>query len=77
METDRKLICRDCNAHLKLLEEEKRVNHERIKKLEEHRKLELKNPTSEETMKRIERNLQIEYKKRDGITKTMNSKVNF
>jgi len=77
VETDRKLICVDCNAHLKLLEEEKIVNDERIKKLEEHRKSELKNHTSEETMKRIERNLQIEYKKRDGITKTMNSKVNF
>ena len=72
-----KLICVDCNAHLKLLEEEKRVNDERIKRLEEHRKSELKNPTSEETMKRIEHNLQIEYKKRDGIAKTMNSKVNF
>ena len=77
METDRKLICVDCNAHLKLLEKEKRVNDKRIKKLEEHRKSELKNPTSEETMKRIERNLQIEYEKCDGITKTMNSKVNF
>jgi len=77
VEIDRKLICVNCNAHLKLLEEEKRINDERIKKLEEHRKLELKNPTSEETMKRIEHNLQIEYKKRDGITKTMDSKINF
>lgn len=77
METDRKLICVDCKIQLDLLDEEKRVNDERIKKLEEHKRSELKNPTSEETMKRIEYNLQIEYKKRDGIIKTMNSKGMF
>ena len=53
-----------------------------IKKLEEHKKIvepELKNPKSEEdnqrlleTMKRIEKNLQIEYKKRDGIINSIN-----
>jgi len=67
----------DCKIQLDLLDEEKRVNCKRIKKLEEHKKLELKNPTSEETMKRIEHNLQIEYKKRDGINKTINSKLKF
>jgi len=77
VETDRKLICVDCKVQLDLLDKEKRVNDQRIKKLEEHKKSELKNPTSEEIMKRIERNLQIEYKKRDGIIKTMNSKVKF
>ncbi len=77
VETDRKLICVDCKVQLDLLDEEKRVNDARIKKLEEHKKSELKNPTLEETMKRIERNLQIEYKKRDGIIKTMYSKVIF
>lgn len=55
----------------------KKVNDARIKKLEKHKKSELKNPTSEETMKRIEHNLQIEYKKRDGIIKTVNSKTTF
>ena len=67
----------DCKNQLDLLDEEKRVNDKRIKKLEEHKKSELKNPTSEETMKRIEHNLQIEYKKRDGINKTINSKLKF
>lgn len=74
---DRGLICIDCKVQLDLLDEEKRVNDQRITKLEEHKKSELKNPISEETMKRIERNLQIEYKKRDGIIKTMNSKLKF
>ena len=76
-ETDRELICIDCKIQLDLLEEEKRVNHERIKKLKEHKKSELKNPTSKETMKRIEHNLQIEYEKRDGIIKTIDSKDKF
>ena len=77
VDTDRKLICGDCKVQLDLLDEERRVNDARIKKLEEHKKSELRNPTSEETMKRIEHNLQIEYKKRDGIIKTINSKVKF
>jgi len=65
-----------------LLEKELKVNDQRIKKLEEHKKMvepELKNPKSEEdnqrlleTMKRIEKNLQIEYKKRDGIINAIN-----
>jgi hypothetical protein len=65
-----------------LLEKELKVNDQRIKKLEEHKKIvepELKNPKSEEdnqrlleTMKRIEKNLQIEYKKRDGIINAIN-----
>jgi len=53
------------------------VNDERIKKLEEHKKLELENPTTEETMRRIERNLKMEYIKRNGIIKTINSKDKF
>jgi len=67
-----------------LLEKELKVNDQRIKKLEEHKKMvepELKNPKSEEdnqrlleTMKRIEKNLQIEYKKRDGIINAINGK---
>ena len=65
-----------------LLEKELKVNDQRIKKLEEHKKMvepELKNPKSEEdnqrlleTMRRIEKNLQIEYKKRDGIINAIN-----
>ena len=65
-----------------LLKKELKVNDQRIKKLEEHKKMvesELKNPKSEEdnqrlleTMKRIEKNLQIEYKKRDGIINAIN-----
>lgn len=59
------------------------VNDQRIKKLEEHKKSELNNPksqnseTSLETMKRIEHNLQLEYKKRDGIIKMINSTDSF
>lgn len=91
VESDKKLICvysdilstlkglsfpvHICKVQLNLLDEEKRVNDQRIKKLEEHKKL--KYLPSEETMKQIERNSQIEYKKRDGIIKTMNSKVKF
>lgn len=77
VKTDRELICESCNAQLELLDKEKKVNDERIKKLEEHKKSELKNPTSEETMKRIECNLQMEYKKREGIIKTIESKGRF
>lgn len=77
VKTDRELICESCNAQLELLDKEKRANDERIKKLEEHKKSELENPTSEETMKRLERNLQIEYKKREGIIKTIESKDRF
>jgi len=77
VETNRKLICRKCKEQLDLLEKEKMVNEQRIKKLEEHKKIELKNPTSKETMKRIERNLQIEYEKRNGIIKTIESKDRF
>ncbi|NQV39150.1 MAG: hypothetical protein HQ505_01185 [Nitrosopumilus sp.] len=68
---------------LDLLDQQLKVNQKRINKLEEHKKHELKNPKSKnletrlETMKRLEYNLQLEYKKRDGIIKTMNSKVTF
>ncbi|MCV0430736.1 MAG: hypothetical protein K5781_04045 [Nitrosopumilus sp.] len=66
---------------LDLLDRELLVNNERIKKLEEHKKSELKNPknpqTHLETIKRLEHNLQLEYKKRDGIVKTMNSNETF
>jgi hypothetical protein len=79
-ETDRKLICENCKIQLDLLDNQLKINDERIKKLKEHKKSELNNPKSEnpeihlETMKRLEYNLQLEYKKRDGIIKTMNSK---
>jgi len=66
---------------LDLLDQELLINDERIKKLEEHKKLELKNhknlETNLETKKRIKHNLKIEYKKRDGIIKTLNSKDTF
>ena len=83
VETDRKLICENCKVQLDLLDNQLKINDERIKKLKEHKKSELKNPKSEnpkthlETIKRLEYNLQLEYKKRDGIIKTMNSKDTF
>lgn len=81
VETVRESICENCKIQLDLLDQELLVNEKRIKKLEEHKKSELKNPknpkTHLETIKRIEHNLQIEYKKRDGIVKTMNSKDAF
>lgn len=81
IETERESVCESCKIQLDLLDQELLINDERIKKLEEHKKSELtdpKNPeTHLETIKRIERNLQIEYKKRDGILKTMNSKDTF
>ena len=77
IEINRKSICKECNIQLDLLDEEKRVNDQRIRKLEEHKKIEMENPTSKETMSRIEHNLEIEYEKRDGIMKTMKSKDKF
>ena len=81
VETVRESICENCKIQLDLLDQELLVNEKRIKKLEEHKKSELKNSknseTHLETIKRIEHNLQIEYKKRDGIVKTMNSKDAF
>jgi len=75
------------NNDLKLLKRELEINNKRIKKLEEHKKSiepELKNPKSvkdhetlEETMRRLDYNLQIEYKKYDGVIKAMNSKKEF
>ena len=72
-------------SNLNLLKKQLEVNDIRLKKLEEHKKSiepELKNPKSEddskrllETMKRIDHNLQIEYKQRDGIIKAMNSEI--
>ena len=70
-----------------LLEKQLEVNNERIKKLEKHKEIiepELKNPKSEkdyerlkETMKRLDRNLQIEYEQHDRLVKAINSKVKF
>jgi len=83
IETDRSLVCKDCKIQLDLLNQQLKVNEERINKLEKHKKYELENPNSEnqethlETMKRLEHNLQLEYKKHDGIIKTMNSKYKF
>jgi len=77
----------DMKDDLDLLKKQLEVNDERLKKLEEHKKSiepELKNHKSEsdykrllETMKRLDYNLQIEYKQRDGIIKAINSKVKF
>ena len=83
IETDRSPVCKDCKIQLDLLDQQLKVNEERINKLEEHKKYELENPKSVnqethlETIKRLEHNLQLEYKKRDGIIKTMNSKSAF
>ncbi len=70
-----------------LLEKQLKINTERIKKLEKHKKSiepEFKNPKSEkdherlqETMKRLERNLQIEYEQHKRIVKAMNSESKF
>lgn len=83
IKTDRSLLCKNCKIQLDLLDQQLKVNEERINKLEEHKKYELKNSTSEnqeihlEIMKRLEHNLQLEYKKRDGVIKSMNSKDTF
>ena len=83
IETDRSPVCKDCKIQLDLLDQQLKVNEERINKLEEHKKYELENPKSVnqethlETIKRLEHNLQLEYKKRDGIIKTINSKSAF
>ena len=70
-----------------LLEKQLEVNNEGVKKLEKHKETiepELKNPKSEkdyerlkETMKRLDRNLQIEYEQHDRLVKAINSKVKF
>ena len=72
---------------LDLLEKQLEVNNKRIKKLKEHKESlgpELKNTKSItdrkrllETMKRLDYNLKIEYKQRDGIIAAMNSKDRF
>jgi len=79
--TERESIYENCKIKLDLFDQELLINDERIKKLEKNKKSEIKNPknieTHLETIKRIEHNLQIEYKKRDGIIKTLNSKDTF
>ena len=70
-----------------LLRKQLEVNDERLRKLEEHKKSvesQLKNlPANKdntfllEIIKRLDHNLQIEYKQRDGIIKAINSKINF
>ena len=83
LETDRGIIRENCKIHLDLLDRQMRVNQKRINKLEEHKRHELENSKPEnpetrlETMRRLKYNLQPEYKKRDGIIKTMNSKSAF
>lgn len=83
IETDRSLICKNCEIQLDLLNQQLKVNEERINKLEEHKRYELENSKSEnqethlETIRRLEHNLQLEYKKRDGIRKSINSKDTF
>jgi len=84
--TQRELVCTSCNENLDLLEKQLDVNANRIKKLEEHKKLavqELKNPKAgdreriAETLRRLDHNLQIEYNQHRGIVKAMNSKDMF
>ena len=83
--TKRELICKSCSDDLELLEEQQKVNINRIKKLEEHKKeVEAKMgdlSSSEEdkkilfeTMKRLEKNLKIEYELQKGILKAIESK---
>lgn len=70
-----------------LLKDQLDVNDRRFRKLEEHKKsveLQLKNPKSDkelvfllETLKRLEYNLQIECKQRNGILKAINSQPIF
>jgi len=70
-----------------LLKKQLKVNDERLRKLGQHKKSvesQLKNLVDHkehefllEIMKRLDHNLQIEYKQRDGIIKAMNSKINF
>ena len=75
IETDRSLVCKNCKIQLDLLDQQLKINEERINKLEEHKKYELENTkfknqeTHFETMKRLEHNLQLEYKKRNRIIK--------
>ena len=85
--TKRELICNACEEDLDLLDKQLKVNNDRIKKLEEHKKItesELKKTNSEknsqtvlETMRRIEKNLKEEYELRKGIIDAMNSKKEF
>jgi len=82
--TQRQLICAYCDEDLNLLEKQLDVNSKRIKKLEEHRRSvepELKSKPEDhiivETLRRLDHNLQIEYKQRDGIIKAINSKETF
>ena len=70
-----------------LLKTQLDVNDERLRKLGEHKKsveLQLKNLKSGdddvfllEILKRLDNNLQIEYRQRDGILKALNSKNHF
>ena len=85
--TKRELICKPCNDDLELLEEQQKINNNRIKKLEEHKKEvepKMKNLSSSEeqkvlseTMKRLEKNLKIEYELQEGIIKAIESKDEF
>ena len=85
--TKRDSICKTCEEDLDLLDKQLMVNNERIKKLEEHKKItesEMKNLNLEnnqqtvlETIKRIEKNLKVEYEIHEGIIKAINSKNEF
>ena len=82
--TKRELICESCNEDLELLEEQQKVNTNRIKKLEEHKKevdSKMKNlslsedkKVLSETIRRLEKNLKIEYELQKGILKAIESK---
>ena len=72
-------------SNMDLLKKQLEVNNDRLKKLENHKKSiepELNNPRSEEdlkrlleTLKRLDRNLEIEHKQRKGIIQAMNSET--
>ncbi len=71
----------------KLLKKQLKINDDRLRKLEEHKKsveLHIKNLKPEndpnfllETLKRLDRNLQFENKQREGILRAMRPKTDF
>ena len=75
------------NGDSELLKKQLEVNDERLLKLGEHKKSvesQLKNLAANkdhtfllEIMKRLDHNLEIEHKQRDGIIQAINSKINF
>lgn len=75
------------NDDSELLKKQLKVNDHRLRKLEKHKisvELQLKNPRSKndsdfllEVMKRLDHNLQLERKQREGILNAINSEIDF